>query len=163
MTDEKCGLPLASGPFLLVAEPRQRGLGEQRGQYRLRAKITESIFLRILLAMVLTLMCVPLRFGQVAHNRSSGTNAPLEEPPETAVLGREFKIKYGQQLTVDGQNLKVKFDSLLDDSRYPKDVKCVWQGDARILISVRRAHAAESKMELHTSPNFKQTGKANVT
>ena len=119
----------------------------------------KSIFLGILLAMVLSLMCVPLRFGYVAYNRSSGINAPIEEPSETAALGRTFKIKYGQEMTVKGQKLKVKFDSLLDDSRCPTDVKCVWEGDAKILISVRRANAGASNMELHTNAQFTQARK----
>ena len=76
-----------------------------------------------------------------------------------SLLGRNFKIKYGQELTVKGQNLKVKFGSLLDDSRCPTDVKCVWEGDAKILISVRRANARASNIELHTSAHFKQAGK----
>lgn len=123
----------------------------------------ESIFLRILLAIVLTLMWVLpgpgyARNGSICHCVPV-KEASHKEASQTAVPGQSFKIKYGQELTVKGQNLKVKFDALLDDSRCPSDVKCVWEGDAKILISVRRANAGASKIELHTSPNFKQAGK----
>lgn len=119
----------------------------------------ESTFLKILLAMVLILLCVSPSFSYVAPKDSTGTRVPIKEPSDAAVLGQSFQIKYGQELTVKGQNLKVKFGSLLDDSRCPSDVKCVWEGDAKILISVRRANSVASKIELHTSANFKQAGK----
>ena len=76
--------------------------------------------------------------------------APVEERTDKAVLGREFKIKYGQELTVKGEDLKVKFASVLGDSRCPIDAWCHWAGDAKILISVRGANAEETRMEFHT-------------
>lgn len=118
----------------------------------------KSISLRILLAIVLSLMCV-LSSGCAGRNDSTGDSVPIEEHTEEAVLERDFKIKYGQELTVKGQDLKVKFDSLLEDSRCPSDVKCVWEGDAKILISVRRANAEASNMELHTNQRFTQAEK----
>lgn len=117
-----------------------------------------STSLKTLLAIVLLLMCVPLGTGHLRFDRPTDA---IEEPTAGPVLGRDFKLKYGQELTVKGQNLKVKFESLLEDSRCPKDVKCIWEGDAKLVISVRRGNAKESKIELHTSGNFAQTGKYN--
>jgi hypothetical protein len=114
---------------------------------------------RILIAIVVSFTWVLVSAAYVARSDSTGTSVPIEEQSENAVLEREFKIKYSQELTVKGQGLKVKFDSLLEDSRCPTDVKCVWEGDAKILISVRRASAKESKMELHTNGRFSQAGK----
>jgi hypothetical protein len=119
----------------------------------------ETIYLRILLAMVLILLCVPLSFSYVAPKGSTGTCVPVKEAAQTAVLGQSFQIKYGQELTVKGQDLKVKFGSLVEDSRCPRDVKCIWAGDAKILITVRRANAVAANIEVHTSPSFKQAGK----
>jgi len=119
----------------------------------------KNISLRILLAIVLSLMCVLLSSGYAGRDRANGTSLLIEEQSEQVVLDQNFKIKYGQELTIKGQNLKVKFDSLLDDSRCPTDVKCLWEGDAKILISVRRGRAKESHMELHTNQNFTRAGK----
>lgn len=107
-------------------------------------------------------MSVLLSSGYAGRNGSNGSavvRVPFEAHTENAVLGQEFKIEYGQELTVEGQNLKVKFASLLQDSRCPTDVKCVWEGDAKILLSVRRGNAKKANMELHTNEQFTQAGK----
>jgi hypothetical protein len=96
--------------------------------------------LGILVAMTL-LMCGLFDCGYAWGKGAAGSDA---------VLGRKFKIKYGQELTLEGQELKVKFASLLDDSRCPADVTCHWAGDAKILIGMRRATAEEARIELHT-------------
>jgi hypothetical protein len=83
----------------------------------------------------------------------------MEERTSEAVLERDFKIKYGQELTVKDQDLKVTFASLRDDSRCPANATCVWEGDATILISVRQANTEESPLELHTNRRFTQEGK----
>ena len=110
----------------------------------------KRISLRILVAIVLPLMCVLFVIGYACSNGKTGTGA---------VLAQEFKIKYGQELTVEGQDLKVKFASVLDDSRCPANVTCIWEGFAKIVIGVRRAKAEESQMELHTHDRFTRAGK----
>lgn len=117
------------------------------------------IYFRLLPAIGLSLMCVLLSSGYDGRNGSKRKSVLAEENSEKAVLDRDFKIKYGQEVTVKGEGLRVKFDSVLDDSRCPKDVTCVWAGDAKIAISVRRANAKASKLELHTNGQFNQTGK----
>ena len=62
------------------------------------------------------------------------------------------------ELTVKGEGLRVTFASLLDDSRCPINATCVWEGDAEILIGVRRANAEESQIALHTNQKFSQAG-----
>src|ERR1043165_6118053 len=102
----------------------------------------------ISLRIALSLMYVLFGIGYVCFNGATGSGA---------VLGQEFKIKYGQELTIKGQGLKVKFASVLDDSRCAVKATCVWAGDAKIVIRVRQANAKESRMELHT--NGTQAGK----
>ena len=105
-----------------------------------------GISLRIALSLVYVLFGI----GYVGSNGATGSGA---------VLGREFKIKYGQELTVKGQDLKVTFASLLDDSRCPVNATCVWEGDAEILIGVRQAKREGSQIALHTNQKFSQAGK----
>jgi hypothetical protein len=126
---------------------------------RLRGKTMNNVSLRILLATVLPLMCVLVSSGYTGGNGSAVVRVPFEAHMEKAVLEQEFKLKYGQELTVEGQSLKVKFASLLQDSRCPTDVKCVWEGDAKILLRVRRGNAKKANMELHTNQNFAQARK----
>ena len=111
------------------------------------------------LAMVLLLTCILFGAGYVGCNGVAGSGARTEERTGEAVMEREFKIKYGQELTVKGQELKVTFASLLDDSRCPVNATCVWEGDAEILIGVRQANMEESQIALHTNQKFRQAGK----
>jgi hypothetical protein len=109
--------------------------------------------------MVLTLMWVLPGSAYVGGYDSSGRSVSFEVDSEAVVLGQPFKIRFGEELTVKREDLKVKFDSLLEDSRCPSDVKCIWAGDANILISVKKARADAAKIELHTSGAFKRSGK----
>ncbi len=122
-----------------------------------------SVYLRILLAIGLSLMSVLPSFGvdgrSGSRSSSKGRSVTNEDAATKAVLDRNFKVRYGQEVTIKGQDLKVKFDSVLDDSRCPKDVTCVWAGDAKVLITVRRGNGEASKMELHTNGQFAQIGK----
>jgi hypothetical protein len=55
---------------------------------------------------------------------------------QTARVGREFKIKAGQVVTLDGGALRVRFVRVSSDSRCPVDVDCVWAGNAELLFEV---------------------------
>ncbi|HVQ36347.1 MAG TPA: hypothetical protein VMS31_02365 [Pyrinomonadaceae bacterium] len=119
----------------------------------------KSIHLRILLAVGLALTFGLPGYG---YGRRDGTYVRrfvTERDAGKAVLDRNFKIRHGQELTLKGSNLKVKFDSSVEDSRCPKDVTCVWAGDARIVISVSRGKAKASTIELHTNGRFAREGR----
>ena len=117
----------------------------------------ERIFIKMLFAFGLSLMCVLLSSGHDGRNGSRANSLPTDEAAKKAVFDRNFKVSYGKEVKV--KDLKVKFDSLVDDSRCPKDVTCVWAGDAKIVVSVRRGNSKASSMELHTNGQFAQTGK----
>lgn len=106
----------------------------------------KRISLKVLLAIVFPGMFVLFAAGYTGCNGVIASGV---------ALGGEFKIRYGQELTVkgqeltvNGQDLKVRFASLLDDHRCSH---CFWEGDARILIGVSQAMVEEAHIELHTS------------
>jgi hypothetical protein len=45
-----------------------------------------------------------------------------------------FRLAYGKEGTVTGTDLRIRFDTLLEDSRCATDVQCVWAGNARIVL-----------------------------
>jgi len=51
-------------------------------------------------------------------------------------LGNAFMLKYGEtaQLETD-ETVQIRFDSILDDSRCPQGVQCVWAGRAIVAIT----------------------------
>ena len=59
---------------------------------------------------------------------------------KVAQLDREFKLKAGEQVNLKRTRLRIKFVTVENDSRCPKDVTCVWAGNAavRFQLSVGR-------------------------
>ena len=79
----------------------------------------------------------------------------LETPSQPRVeLGQEFTLKPGQSASLPDDALRVRFDSVSNDSRCPRGVTCIWEGDAVVSISASRGNAAPNRHELHTSGQF---------
>jgi hypothetical protein len=55
---------------------------------------------------------------------------------QTARVGREFEVKVGRVVTLDGGGLMLRFARVASDSRCPVDVNCVWAGTAEVLVEV---------------------------
>ena len=53
-----------------------------------------------------------------------------------ANLGQEFSLSMGQTASIQDEALKLKFLEVISDSRCPKDVTCVWQGQASCLVEI---------------------------
>lgn len=56
-------------------------------------------------------------------------------------------------------NLFVKFDSLVNDSRCPKNASCIWEGDAEIKVDVTCKKELE-KLSIHTSTKMGNASEA---
>ena len=69
----------------------------------------------------------------------------------------EFVLAGGQDAVVDGAGLRLKFDRVLDDSRCPKRVSCVWTGAARIAVTVTPDGRQPATLEFNTNPAPGQT------
>lgn len=56
-------------------------------------------------------------------------------PPEVeASLGQEFSLSIGQSALITGQDLEIRFEKVVEDSRCPKDVTCVWAGRVSCIV-----------------------------
>ena len=69
----------------------------------------------------------------------------------TAAADPVFVLAGGQQVTV-------RFDRVLEDSRCPAQVDCVWAGQARIALVVESGGAPPQTVELSTFPASDATG-----
>ncbi|MDX1585706.1 MAG: hypothetical protein R3222_03140 [Balneolaceae bacterium] len=56
-------------------------------------------------------------------------------------LGEEFELRFGQQASLDNGELKITFKEVLEDSRCPEGVTCVWAGNAQIFLIVNGSEA----------------------
>ena len=63
---------------------------------------------------------------------------------------RAFTIKVDEVKTVPGTRIKVKFIELVEDSRCPADVRCVWAGNAKIKLRFSKGSDVEV-VELNTA------------
>lgn len=71
---------------------------------------------------------------------------------QTARVGREFDIRVGRVVTLDGGRLRVRFTRVASDSRCPVDVDCIWAGNAEVLIEVgERGWKGKRTLTLNTS------------
>lgn len=75
--------------------------------------------------------------------------------PEQVVIGEEFELKFGQETIISDEGITVTFSKLLEDSRCPKGLQCVWAGNARVAIQLG---GKESILNSYLEP-----GKTNIS
>lgn len=90
--------------------------------------------------------------------------SPGQARPDTASaqLGHEFVLAGGQSAVIDGSAvdtapLRLKFERVLDDSRCPKRVSCVWTGAAHIAVIATLDGQQPTTLEFNTNPAPGQT------
>lgn len=70
---------------------------------------------------------------------------------ERAQLGREFTFKVGEQAVIKEARLKISFSAVVEDSRCPKGVDCIWAGNGKITLKVSAGGQKASSIELSTN------------
>ena len=94
-----------------------------------------------------TILLLLMALSGVAQDPTTDKRAPLDE---------QFTIKNGQQVTIEGQKLTLKFSSLFQDSRCPSSVTCAWAGNGAIVLEVSRKNKKAVQSMLNTLLNPKQ-------
>jgi hypothetical protein len=74
-------------------------------------------------------------------------------------LNEPFTISGGQDGLIAGENLRLRFAEVLEDSRCPTQVDCFWTGQARIAIAVQPVDSDPTTVEFNTNPAPGQTVK----
>lgn len=72
--------------------------------------------------------------------------------PMEAGLDQEFALHGGQQVSIRGADLRLRFADVLEDSRCPTDVECFWTGQARIAVNAELGQDAPTALEFNTNP-----------
>lgn len=63
----------------------------------------------------------------------------------------EIVLRYGEEKQLPGTVLRVNFGYVLEDSRCPRDVTCVWAGNARVLVGIAAGSGPTHALELNTT------------
>ena len=61
-----------------------------------------------------------------------------------ARLGEPFEVRVGQTAYVADTRLSVRVDGVPEDSRCPRDVQCVWAGNARVALDLRNGEDTDT-------------------
>ena len=64
--------------------------------------------------------------------------------------GKGKNLHVGETLRYDG-GLKITFLAVRNDSRCPINAKCIWAGDAEVVLRVKAGNQAARKVTLHTN------------
>lgn len=78
--------------------------------------------------------------------------------------GVAFSLPVGKTAVMSGSENRLTFRKVSDDSRCPKSVTCVWEGDARIEVTLTRDQGpAETRvLSLSPSSNEEQIGNLSI-
>lgn len=57
-------------------------------------------------------------------------------------LGESFQLGFGETARIGDTDLRLTFEEVLDDSRCPTGVVCVWAGNASVLLTSKEFEAA---------------------
>ena len=86
--------------------------------------------------------------------------AAIEEG-EVIRLGQEFDLKINQEAMIEGEALDVVFESVLEDSRCPEGVDCIWSGNAKIKLRSGKQKQTPAAVELNTNVGSKSSSYLN--
>ena len=72
--------------------------------------------------------------------------------PDSALLpaSREIVLEYGEDIRLEGSVLRLSFGEVLEDSRCPLDVTCVWEGNGRVVIGLAAGTGPTHALILNT-------------
>lgn len=66
----------------------------------------------------------------------------------SAQLGEPFELGFGQEASIESEDVVVKFEEVVQDSRCPSDVVCIWQGQATVSVSVQVGNDERQELSL---------------
>ncbi len=84
---------------------------------------------------------------------AAGGSTNAGSATQVARLGRPFKLRAGQQITLRGEKLRIRFAAVEDDSRCPRDVTCIWAGNAAVRLDVSTSRRGSKSLTLNTGKN----------
>lgn len=86
-------------------------------------------------------------------------------PPSTTVAAVQdsltISLRTGASADVASTGVRLTFERVAGDSRCPRGVTCVWEGDAVAVLRAEAAGAGGVVLQLHTNAQFARHGEAH--
>ena len=79
-------------------------------------------------------------------------------PDVQVALGQEFSIRVGQEASIAGTSLHLRFAAVVNDSRCPEDAVCVWAGNAEIRLDLTGSGDATRSLNTLLDPKTIEYG-----
>jgi hypothetical protein len=109
-----------------------------------------------------TMLCA-LLLALVACGEPTGPDAS----PDAAFVpaSTDLTLEVGEEQSVGGSVVKVTFVRVVEDSRCPMDVVCVWEGNAVVELGIRAGTGPTFPMQINTTlePRATEWNGARVT
>jgi hypothetical protein len=77
---------------------------------------------------------------------------PACSPATPTADGEPFHLKVGESAKIEGTDLQIGFEGVPGDSRCPRNVQCVWAGEATVVLSVRPGSEEETDLTFKVPP-----------
>ena len=71
--------------------------------------------------------------------------------PQDVSLNTPFNLKIGESADIESKRIRVTFLAVTQDSRCPKDVVCVWEGEVSVVVKVVLNGLNQGNFELDSS------------
>jgi hypothetical protein len=68
----------------------------------------------------------------------------------------EHVLAIGESIALPQKALTLTFEAVVEDSRCPTGVECIWEGDAAVRLRLDESEKARATHVLHTSSRFQQ-------
>lgn len=74
-----------------------------------------------------------------------------EQATVKARLQESFTLSVGEVAEIQDESLRVRLDSVPEDSRCPINALCIWAGNARVRLSLTKGGSQQQQVELNTT------------
>lgn len=81
-------------------------------------------------------------FSTVGISQTCGKNVKLDQ---------EFSLKADEKAIIKTEAFEIEFLSVAEDSRCPPGVDCIWAGNARVKVSLKKGDQTGKEFELNTT------------
>ncbi|MBS3134137.1 hypothetical protein J4214_02805 [Candidatus Woesearchaeota archaeon] len=105
------------------------------------------IYVSLITVLVLISSC-----AQVQDKDTKDTIIDASFGAISTYLGAEFELKVNQEAVINSENIRIKFLEILEDSRCPRDVQCIWAGQIKILVNIMKNNQDMGNFELAINP-----------
>lgn len=90
-------------------------------------------------------------FAALALGCGAATEPEADVRASLLTLPAEVVLRHGQQVLITDGLLRLTFAQVMEDSRCPADVTCVWEGNATIQLAAATEMGPSDPIELNTA------------